>query len=169
MSLRDKPLDWQINVQDFYVPLIYKGKSIGLVDPQYAKGLVNILNGEESIKKALQLACEDLLDELGGNPQDLKELKTMMREYIARTRKPRSGTPAIAALLKERQKELDISQLEFVRFCDSYKLSPDDLKSIYNSDPIESRLLPPLCRILGKDTEELLAILEGEDFEEGAL
>ena len=165
MSLRDKPLDWQINVQDFYVPLIYKGQSIGLIDPQYAKGLINILNGEESIKKALQLACGDLLDELGGNSQDVKELKAMMREYIARTRRPRSGTPAIAALLKERQKELDISQIEFLRFCDSYKLSPDDLKSIYNGDEIESRLMPPLCRILGKDTEELIAILEGEEEE----
>ena len=166
MSLRDKPLDWQINVHDFYVPLIYKGKNIGLIDPQYAKGIVNILNGEESIIKALRLACEDLLIEEGGDPQDIQELKSLMREYITRTRKPRSGTPAIAALLKERQKELDISQLEFVRFCDSYKLSPDDLKSIYNGEDIESRLFPPLCRILGKETEDLIAIIEGPDLDD---
>ena len=166
MSLRDKPLEWQINVHDFYVPLTYKGKSVGLIDPQYAKGIINILNGEESVKKALRLACEDLLIEEGGDPQDIKELKALMREYITRTRKPRSGTPAIAALLKERQKELDISQLEFVRFCDSYKLSPDDLKSIYNGEPIESRLFPPLCRILGKETEDLIAIIEGQDLDD---
>ncbi len=169
MSLRDKPLDWQINVQDFYVPLSYKGKNVGLVDPQYAKGIANILNGEESIKKALQLACEELLVELGGDPHDIKELKSLMREYIARTRKPRSGTPAIAALLKERQKELDISQLEFVRFCDSYKLSPDDLKGIYSGNPIESKLFAPLCRILGKETEDIIAILEGRDLDDDDL
>lgn len=169
MSLRDKPLDWQIKVHDFYVPLTYQGAMVGLLDPQYAKGIANILNGEESLKKALRLACEELLAELGGDPQDINQLRSLMREYIARTRKPRSGTPAIAALLKERQQELDLSQLEFVRFCDSYKLSPDDLKDIYNGKPIESKLFSPLCRILGKDTDELILILEGEDDEDDSL
>jgi hypothetical protein len=169
MSLRDKPLDWQIKVHDFYVPLTYQGTTVGFIDPQYAKGIANILNGEESLKKALRLACEELLLELGGDPQDINQLRSLMREYIARTRKPRSGTPAIAALLKERQQELDLSQLEFVRFCDSYKLSPDDLRDIYNGKQIESKLFAPLCRILGKDTDELIAILEGRDDEDESL
>ncbi|MGB2925977.1 MAG: hypothetical protein WBB82_11805 [Limnothrix sp.] len=166
MSLRDKNIDWEIKVHDFYVPLTYQGETVGLVDPRYIKSIANVLNGEESIKKALRLACEDLLVEQGKNPNDLSRLKAVMRHYITKTRKPRMGTPAIAALLKERQQELDISQLEFVRFCDSYKLSPDDLKSIYAGEPIASRLFAPLCRILGKDTDELIAILEGRDLED---
>lgn len=166
MSLRDQSIDWEIKVHDFYVPLTYQGETVGFVDPRYIKGIANVLNGEESIKKALRLACEELLIEQGRNPQDMKELKALMREYITRTRRPKMGTPAIAALLKERQKELDISQLEFVRFCDSYKLSPDDLKNIYAGEPIESKIFAPLCRILGKDTDEIISILEGRDVED---
>lgn len=166
MSLRDKPVEWQIKVHDFYVPLTYQGNTVGLIDPRYVKGIANILNGEESLKKALRLACQDLLQEWEGDPNDLTQLKSLMKKYIAHTRKPKSGTPAIAALLKERQQELDIQQMEFVRFCDSYKLAPEDLKSIFDGKAIESRLFAPLCRILGKDTDELIAILEGRDLED---
>jgi len=73
----------------------------------------------------------------------------------------RSGTGAIALWLKQRQTDLDITDQEFERFCDSYRLLPIKLQGIYEGREIDSSMLTPLSRVLGCSVEEVLQVLEG--------
>lgn len=159
--LRNQPLDWQINAQNAYVPLAFKGNVVGFVTPESGERILKILNHEESSLKALQLACQDLLGGNGVTPEQIREL---MKKYIAMTQRPKGGPLAIAALLRDRQEELDLGTAEFMKFCDSYKLSERSFRLIFAGKPIADDLLPPLARILGKSVEDLTQIRDsGEE------
>jgi len=88
-----------------------------------------------------------------------------LRIEICNTRnqasRPTSGTGAIALWLKQRQTDLDITDQEFERFCDSYRLLPIKLQGIYEGREIDSSMLTPLSRVLGCSVEEVLQVLEG--------
>ena len=163
MPLRNEPLDWQLKSQDSYSPIIYKGEIAGLFISEYANRITTILNGEETLRRALKKACYDLLYERGMETSQVKEL---MKKYIAIAERPKYGTPAIAILLSERKKELDLNSQKFIAFCDSYKLSPDALKEISLGQEIDDSLIEPLSRILGKSISELRTIRDGSSEEE---
>ncbi|MFN6530889.1 hypothetical protein [Nostoc sp. ChiSLP03a] len=75
--------------------------------------------------------------------------------------RPKYGTRAIAVLLQDRQKELDLSNQEFAKFCDTFKLSPTELNNIYAGEAFDDNLLAPLSRILGITKEQLLKVRDG--------
>ncbi len=81
------------------------------------------------------------------------------------SRRPKYGTRAIAALLRDRQKELDLGNQEFAKFCDTFKLSPTELNNIYAGETVEDSLLAPLSRILGISKEQLLDVRDGSEEE----
>ncbi|MHC5732182.1 MAG: hypothetical protein ACYTXY_50605, partial [Nostoc sp.] len=55
----------------------------------------------------------------------------------------------IDILLNDRKKELDLNHQEFTKFCDSFKLFPDELNNIYAGEAFDDSLLAPISRILG--------------------
>ncbi|MBZ8181475.1 MAG: hypothetical protein SAL07_08040 [Oscillatoria sp. PMC 1051.18] len=158
MPLRDEPLEWDFNAKVKFFPIYYQGVVVGFFNPEYAGRIVKILNEDENLRKALKNACLDLLKEQGG---DSSELEGLMKKYISGTKRPQYGTKAIAFLLRERQAELDISDREFARFCDSYRLSWENLQNIYAGKAIEDSLIIPLSRILGKSPGEVIAVRDG--------
>ena len=158
MSLRNESLPWQFDSKDLYVPITYEGTVVGYGKPKFAARVVEALNEEDRFSKALQIACLDLLRQSGGDPNRLPE---MMRRYLARAERPKSGTAAIAALLRDRQEEIDIGDDEFCRFCDSYRLSREELREIHAGKEIGDHQLLPLSRILGRSVEELADIRDG--------
>jgi len=94
----------------------------------------------------------------GGNGTQVSRL---IRKYIEKAKRPEHGPRAIAFLLRERQKELDLNTRDFVRFCSSYKLSPQELKDIYGGKDVSDRQLRVLTRIIGKSFEELTEVRDG--------
>lgn len=155
----NKPLPWQFNPNEPYVPIYFEDQVVvGFCRPEYAPRLVELLNEEEKLRKAMHLACLDLLKHSGGDPS---QVQALIKKYIKKTERPKHGTGAIAFLLRDRQEELDISDKEFVRFCDSYKLSPEALKEIYAGKKIDNGQLLVLSRILGKSIEELIEVRDG--------
>ena len=127
---------------------------------EFSARIVEVLNEEGKLRKALELACLDLLRQSGADPNQVEEL---MKKYLVRTERPKYGTGAIAFLLRDRQEELDISDKEFARFCDSYKLSHEELKGIYEGKQITNSQLVVLSRILGKSIEELAKVRDGSN------
>jgi hypothetical protein len=85
-----------------------------------------------------------------------------MQQYLAKTERPRSGTGAIAILLEERQEELDLTDEEFAKFCDTFRLSREELRNIYAGEDIENTQLAPLSRILGMTIDEIIEVWRGE-------
>jgi hypothetical protein len=155
----NKPLPWQLNRNEPYWPIYYEDQVVvGFCRPEYAPRLVELLNDEEKLRKALHLACLDLIKQSDGDPT---QVQALIKKYIKKTERPKYGTAAIAFLLRDRQEELDVSDKEFARFCDSYKLSPEALKNIYTGKKIEDSLLIVLSRILGKSVEELAEVRDG--------
>jgi hypothetical protein len=69
----------------------------------------------------LKIACLDLLQKTGG---DTSKVNSLIKKYIKLSERPKYGSRAIALLLKERQKELDLSDAEFTKFCDTFKTLP---------------------------------------------
>jgi hypothetical protein len=159
MNLREEPVNWEINPKDNYIPIQYRGEIVGFLRPQFASRIVQILNEEEGLRKALLAACQDVIFLQKGDP---KQVKNLAREYIVNVKLPKYGTPVIIHLLKQRQRELDLSYVEFSNFCDSYKLSKYELQEILKGATIEDSWLMPLSRILGKSVEELQVIRDGK-------
>lgn len=162
MSLRNEPLDWQVKSDDNYVPIYHKGNLVGFFKQEYANEVIKLLNEEEIFKKALKIACSDFLKKTGSDPTKVNYL---MKKYIKISERPKFGTRAIALLLRERQKELDLSDPEFTKFCDTFKLSPNELNNISTGEVIDDNLLSPLSRILGISKERLLEVRDGSEEE----
>lgn len=156
MVLPHEPLPWQCNTDMTLVPLTFDGETVGFLKPEYALRLVDLLNDEKRYRRALRLACEELVRRSNGR---LGTTELLFNEYLERAKTPRIGTPAIAMLLRHRQEELGVTDKEFIQFCDSYRLSPDALQAIYDGDTlIENTMFAPLARILGLPLEDVIRI-----------
>jgi len=178
MTPTNQPLRWQLNPDQSYIPISYQGRQVGFCAPKFAAKIVEVFNEDEKLqeenellKKALQIACLDLLKQSNSQPNQLNEiqlnelqkqyLKSAKKQYLKSAKRPEHGTAAIAFLLRSRQGELDISDQEFAGFCNSYKLSLQELKDIYNGKEISDSQLKVLARILGKSVEELTEMRDG--------
>jgi hypothetical protein len=104
------------------------------------------------------MACFDLLKK---SDVDTSKVNELVKKYIKNSERPKYGTRAIALLLRERQQELDLGNQEFVKFCDSFKVSPVELNNIYAGETIDDNLLAPLSRILGKSKNDLQQVRDG--------
>jgi len=160
MSLRNEPLDWHFESNEPYIPVYHKGDLVGFFKPEYASEIIKFLNEEEVLKKALKMACTDLIKKMGG---DTRKVYYLMERYVKTSERPKHGTRAIAVLLRDRQKELDLSNQEFAKFCDTFKLSPTELNNIYTEEAFDNSLLAPLSRILGMTKERLLEVRDGSE------
>jgi hypothetical protein len=158
MGLRNDFQSWDLNSKDPYLPISYDGQIIGFCKPNYAVRIIKILNDEENSRKALYKACQDLVAFKGGNPDDVKEY---VKKYLSSAKRPKHGLGAIMVLLRDRQRELDLSDPEFVKFCDSYKLSPQELKNVCDGKDIKDNSLHAIARILGLSFDDLLVIRYG--------
>ena len=160
MSLRNEPLDWQLETNNPYIPVYHQGNLVGFFKPEYASEIIKFLNEEEVLKKALKMACTDLIKKLGGDP---RKVYYLMDKYIKTSERPKHGIRAIAVLLQDRQKELDLSNQEFTKFCDTFKLSPTELNNIYAGQAFDDSLLAPLSRILGMGKERLVEVRDASE------
>jgi hypothetical protein len=158
MLSKKQPLPWEFDPYDPYFPITYEGVGIGFCKSGFAPQIVRALNEDRKLRQALQLACSDLIEQSGGDPNRVNEL---IEKYLEKTERPKHGTGAIACLLRDRQEELDMSDKDFTRFCDSYKLSAEALKDIYEGKVISDRHLGVLARILRKSVEELTVVRDG--------
>lgn len=150
---------WECSAQSSYVSLSYSGEVIGFCRSEYAAQIAKSLNEIEKLQKALQLACYDLVARSGGSSESITEL---VNRYLAKVERPLQGSALIAVLLKERQIDLDLTDDEFAKFCDSYRLSPAQLRAIYRGEEIEGHQLTPLARILGKTIDEVIETWKGD-------
>ncbi|OUL28182.1 hypothetical protein [Nostoc sp. 106C] len=158
MSIYNEHSDWQAESSDSFVPVYYQGSLTGFFKQDYVDEIIRFLNEQEVLNKALRLACTDLIKKTGG---DANQVKNLMKKYIKISERPKYGTRAIALLLNERQKELDLNIQEFTKFCDTFKVSPPELDNIYAGEAIDDSLLAPLSRILGLSKEQLLEVRDG--------
>ncbi|EKQ69268.1 hypothetical protein OsccyDRAFT_1893 [Leptolyngbyaceae cyanobacterium JSC-12] len=158
----DKLPSWSSNPHEHYVPILYEGEIVGFCQPTYVARILATLNDDEKLRKALKLACYDLISRAGGNRTEVEDL---VQKYLARVTRPKQGTAAIAHYLRERQAELDLTEGEFTKFCYTFRLAASDLAKIYNGEELESRLLIPLSRILGMTVDELIAVWQGSESE----
>lgn len=142
------------------MPVYHKGNLVGFFKQEYANEIIKFLNEEEVLTKALKIACTDLIRKTGG---DTSQVKHVMQKYIKISERPKYGTRAIAVLLGERQKDLDLNSQEFTKFCDTFKLSPTELNNIYAGEAIDDIILAPLSRILGISKERLLEVRDGSE------
>lgn len=150
-------LPWECGM-GFYVPILHEGELIGFCKPEYAEEIVEVFNERERVQKAFRLACLDIIRRTGGQRSNVDDL---MKKYLSLAERPKYGPRAIAVLLRERQQQLQVSAPEFIKFCDIHKVSPKDLKDIYTGKPIESNLIAPIARILGKSQAQVQEIIEG--------
>ncbi len=153
------PSAWKFDAQETYVPVSHEGAIVGFCKPRYAKHMVKQLTETERLQKALQLACYDLMAQSGSGSEGIGEL---VKKYLDKVNRPLHGIALIAAWLKQRQQELDLTEEEFAKFCDSYRLSREELRGIYQGEEIESHQLSPLSRILGKTVDEIIEGWKGE-------
>lgn len=158
MVLPGEPSAWQVTTVETYVPMTYEEEIVGFCKPDFAIRIVDAMNDQEKLYKALRLACYDLLGRSGGSTGPVELL---MEQYLSKTAYPTSGVGAIAALLRDRQDELDVNDKEFIRFCDSYRLPKHKLLGILSGEEIDSEDLSSLSRILGRSIDDLLEVLEG--------
>ncbi|HEY9615621.1 MAG TPA: hypothetical protein V6C64_02190 [Microcoleaceae cyanobacterium] len=158
MARINQPLPWETNPNEVYTPISYEGKIVGFCQPDFADRIVAILNEDEQYRKALKLACYDMVARSGGGAAQVEQL---IQRYLAKAGRPKQGTAVIALLLKDRQDELDLSDEEFAKFCDTFKLSRPELNNIYAGGEIGSHQLTPLSRILGMSVDELITAWQG--------
>lgn len=151
---------WESNAQSAYVPVLHEGTIVGFCRPDYAPQMVRHLNEVEHLKKALQLACYELTARMGRSSESVSDL---VESFLVKVRRPVQGVALIAVLLKERQAELDLNDEEFVKFCDSYRLSHEELMAIYNEAEVERHQLIPLSRILGRSVDEIINAWQGDE------
>jgi hypothetical protein len=152
------PLPWEFNPKEFYVPVLFKGNVIGFCKPDVAKTITAILNDNDKYRKALDLACYDLSAKAGGLPS----AQSYRDQYIDRVERPKQGVGMIARLLQERQEDLDITDEEFAKFCDTFRLSRVELQNIYNGEDVDPTQFTALSRILGVTVEELMGLWKGK-------
>jgi hypothetical protein len=157
MARFEQPPTWSINDSDSYIPLLYEGSVIGFCKPEFASQIAQRLNENETVRKALHEACRDLASRIGTTTGT-----DLVQQYLERVERPKSGTGAIALLLQQRQEELDLTNEEFAKFCDTFRLSRDELKNIYAGEAIESHQLSALSRILGMTIDELIQTWKGK-------
>lgn len=155
---KQQPLPWVANESSAFIAMTHEGKVIGFCQPAYARHMVKQLNEAELLTKALELACYDLAARSGSSTMNLDE---MVQQYLAKAAQPKSGTPAIALLLQQRQEDLDLTDTEFAKFCDTFRLSRAELQAIYLGEDIEQTQLSPLARILGLTMDELIDMWRG--------
>ena len=158
MPLDNESLPWEVESSAPFVPIYNHGNLAGFLKQEYTDKMIKFLNEQEVLAKALKLACTDLIKKTGG---DTSQVNSLMKKYIKLSERPKYGTRAIALLLTERQKALDLSSQEFTKFCDTFKLSPSELYDIYAGVDIDDSWLAPLSRILGISKEQLLAVRDG--------
>lgn len=149
---------WQFDSKDLYVPIMYDGAVMGYGKPKFAARVVEALNEEEKLKRAIKLICRDLLTYSGG---DIRQTDELIKQYLMKAERPKTGPGAIAVLLRDRQAQLDVNDQEFTRFCDSYKLPRAAMNNIYAGEKLPDNLLIPLSRVLGMKVEEIIAIRDG--------
>ncbi|NJP11172.1 MAG: hypothetical protein HC866_18250 [Leptolyngbyaceae cyanobacterium RU_5_1] len=162
MARINQPQSWTFNPTDLYGPIFYEGQIVGYCTPTVATRIIETLNDDQKLRKALWLACRDLAAQIGEESEDVDEL---VEQYIARAERPRRGAGAIALLLKERQDQLDLTHEEFAKFCDTFRLSQAELLDIYDGQEIESQQLTPLSRILGMTVDQLIEVWKGDEGE----
>ncbi|AFY43184.1 hypothetical protein [Nostoc sp. PCC 7107] len=162
--LRNEPSDWQSDPETSYIPIYHKGSLVGFFKQEYVNEILYFLNEEEVLKKALKKACGDLLKKTGG---DTSKVNYLVQKYIKVSERPKYGTRAIALLLQERQKELDLNNQEFAKFCDTFKISPTELNNIYAGEAIDDNLLAPISRVLGISKERVQEVRDGGEAQTG--
>jgi hypothetical protein len=155
----NQPPAWQSDPHTPYIPISFEEEVVGFCQPSYANRIITTLNDEEQYHRALHLACSDLIARSQGHIGSVDEL---VQEYLAKAARPKRGAGLIALLLKERQEDLDLSDDEFTKFCDSYRLSPKELQDIYAGVEISGDQLTPLSRILGTSTDEIIEAWKGK-------
>ncbi len=169
MPLRNYPDDWELGNNENYMPVYYKGAVAGFFKKEYSETVIKNLNNDELLTKALTQACTDLIRRSGG---DVSRVNDLIKKYLkicdtpegsGCRHRPKFGSLAIAALLRERQVELDLGEKEFSKFCDTFKLSPVELNNIYTGENIDGSLIAPLSRILGISKDELLKVRDGRE------
>jgi hypothetical protein len=160
MPLRNYPYDWELGNNESYMPVYYKGAVAGFFKKEYSETVIKNLNSDDLLTKALNKACTDLIRQSGG---DVNRVNDLMKKYLKICDVPKFGSLAIAALLRERQVELDLGEKEFSKFCDTFKLSPVELNNIYAGENIDDSLIAPLSRILGVSKDELLKVRDGRE------
>ncbi|MEQ9483583.1 hypothetical protein [Coleofasciculus sp. F4-SAH-05] len=165
MRPNNQTLRLQLNHYRSYIAISCEDMEVGFCTPEFAAKMVEIFNEyerlheeNEMLNKALKLACIDLLKQAGIS---MNHLDRRIQDYLDKAKRPEHGARAIAFLLRERQQALDISNREFVRFCASYKLAPQQLKDIFQGKDIPDSQLKSLSRILGKSVEELIEVRDG--------
>ena len=165
MAKINQPLRLRINQSRSYIAISDEEMEVGFCTPEFAARIIEIFNDyeklneeNETLTKAFQMACLDLIKQSGGN---INQLNRRMNKYLEKAKRPEHGTRAIAYLLRERQRALNISNRDFVRFCYSYKLSPKELENIFKGKDISDNQLKVLSRILGKSVEELTEVRDG--------
>lgn len=159
MTRLHHPPSWDSSSNQSYIPISHEGNVVGFCQPDYANRIVETLNEEDRLRKALHLACQDLIS----RGVMASSVEALVHDYLHKSGRPRKGTALIALMLKERQAELDITDAEFAKFCDSYKLSRHELQAIYNGTEIESSQLLPLSRILGMTVDEVIEAWKGRE------
>jgi len=132
----------------------------GFCTSEQAATIAKSLNETETLRKALHLACYDLVARMGGSSDSVADL---VQQYLAKAERPLQGSALIAVLLRERQINLDLTEEKFAKFCDSYRLSPLELHGIYQGIEVESEQLIPLSRILGKTVDEVIEAWKGDE------
>jgi hypothetical protein len=160
MPLRNYPSDWELGHNENYMPVYYKGAVAGFFKKEYSETIIKNLNNDDLLTKALTQACTDLIRRSGG---DVSQVNDLIKRYLKTCDVPKFGTLAIAALLRERQIELDLGEKEFSKFCDTFKLSPVELNNIYAGENVDDSLIAPLSRILGMPKDELLKVRDGRE------
>ncbi|MBE9127742.1 MULTISPECIES: hypothetical protein [unclassified Coleofasciculus] len=165
MPHNNQPLRLHLNHYRSYIAISYEDMEVGFCTPEFAAKIVEtfneherLLEDNETVNKAFKLACLELLRQTGVNAN---QLNRRMKDYLDKAKRPEHGTRALAFMLRERQQELDVSNREFARFCYSYKLSPQELKGVFEGKDIPDSQLKALARILGKSIEELMEIRDG--------
>lgn len=154
-----QPLPWELYPQNTYVPISFEQRVIGLCKPNFAARIVEALNDDEKVRKALYMACNELSAQLDGTIT----ADELMQQYLLKAQRPTHGAAFIALLLQERQESLDLTDEEFAKFCDTFRLSREELRNIFAGEEIESTQLGPLCRILGLTMDELIEAWKGSN------
>lgn len=165
MTQANQALRLQVNHYRSYIAVSSEEMEVGFCTPEFAARIVETFNEYErlheendTLSKALQMVCLDLIKKTGGNRNNVNKL---IKQYLEKAKRPEHGTRALAYLLRERQVALDLNTKDFVRFCYSYKLSPKELKDIYTGADVTDNQIRSLSRILGKSVEELTEVRDG--------
>lgn len=153
-------LPWECSTKASYVPLTYEGAIVGFCAPEFAGAIAKSLNEKELLEKALYQACYDLVARTGGSPDAVAEF---VQRYRSKVERPLQGSALIGVLLRERQIDLDLTEEEYAKFCDSYRLSRAELRDIYRGEEVESHQLIPIARILGKTVDEVMEAWKGDE------